>query len=207
MSHERAFSIFALIPNSEWKTVFLQEVAATRTAARIFPGLHGMFWVHRTGQRQVAPDQLRRRFRGGIHGAFAEDGRRDFRPVKSGESHQVNRIHPPALAREDIIQLPAIVANHGLNLTMPAAVRAAGNFHAVLAQRTFEEIRFAHRWGGIQRWAGEFKPVWRVFAVGIVWRSWRLADSPGHHGLANGTLKILYDFSCYFTANCDAGIV
>jgi hypothetical protein len=22
-----------------------------------------------------------------------------------------------------------------------------------------------------------------------------LADSPGHHGLANGTLKILYDFS------------
>ena len=51
----------------------------------------------------------------------------------------------PAHADEDIKQFAAVAARDGLHGAVQAAVRATGNFHAVMAQSALEHIRLAHK--------------------------------------------------------------
>ena len=152
-----AFNPSSLVPCAKWKTVFRHEISAARTAPRIAPRLDEMRSLHRTGRFAIAPDQLRRRFARRINGAVTQNHRWNFRPVKAGEFYDLKRPGPPPLPRERVKQLPAVAADDGLNLTMQATVHTAGNFHAVLALRTLEEIGLAHR-HEIQPCAGNFKP-------------------------------------------------
>ncbi len=73
-----------------------------------------------------------------VEGTFLQYHRGDFRPEETRKLSIFSRVGELALACEDIIQFPAVVADHGLNCTMQAAVLAARNFRAILTQRTFE---------------------------------------------------------------------
>jgi len=103
-----------------------------------------MFGFDRAEQFRFPPNQRSKRFLRRIKSAFTQDNRRNIRPVKARKLDPVNRVRPPSLPDKHIIQLAAIATDDRLNLAMPAAVRTAGNFRAVMALRTFEEVRFAH---------------------------------------------------------------
>ena len=64
--------------------------------------------------------------------------------VEPTKLDQIHLVRPPPLTRKHVIQFATIAADHRLDDTMPAAVRAAGNFGAVLALRTFKQVGFAH---------------------------------------------------------------
>src|ERR1035437_6781038 len=120
----------ALIPEPERQAVLLQKISAARTAPRIVPRLHQMFRLNRTRQREFLPHQRSSR------PATAQNHRRNFRPEKLKKFCHCAR--PPPHSREDIEQLAAVAAPHGLHLAMQTAVRAARNLRAVLTQRTLE---------------------------------------------------------------------
>jgi len=146
-----------LIPRAEGTSAALHEVSAARAASRVAPHLHEVVRFHRAGQFVVAPDQWRGRFRRRVHGAFTQNHRRQIGLVEAGKFNLIQGVLAPPLSREHIVQLPAITADDGLNFAMHAAIRATRDFYAVLALRTFEEVRFAHELE-ILNHAGDFKP-------------------------------------------------
>jgi hypothetical protein len=64
--------------------------------------------------------------------------------MEPGKPDEIHCVRPPPLTREHVIQFVTIAADDGLDVTMPAAVRPAGNFGAVLALRTFKQVGLAH---------------------------------------------------------------
>lgn len=141
---DRPWDFLSSIPGAEGNTVSLHEVAAARAASGVLPRFHEMPGIDWTGRFGLAPDQRRRLLGGGIYRAVDQNGGRNFRPVKSGEADDVLGVGPPALPFEDVVQLAAIAADHRLDFTMQTAIGAAGDVCAVLALRTFKEVRIAH---------------------------------------------------------------
>lgn len=106
-----------------------------------------MLRLDRAGRFSLAPNQRFGRLRRRIHGASAQNHRRNFGPVKAGKPDQIHGVRPPPLPDKNVEQLPAIAADDCLNLAMQSAVGPAGNLCAVLTLRAYEKIRFAHAIG------------------------------------------------------------
>lgn len=59
--------------------------------------------------------------------------------MKIGEFYRPRSLaFPPMITRHHIKQLLAIAANHRLHFAMPATVRAAGDFGAIMTLRAFK---------------------------------------------------------------------
>ena len=128
----------ASIPNSGWKTIFLHEISAARTAPWIVPDFHGMVWLHRTCRMEFLPDPIP------PGGTVPQNYRRNFRPEKAGEFNFLLHARAPTQFGEDIYQFAAVPAHHRLHFAVNAAVRPATNFRAVVTIRTLEMKRPAH---------------------------------------------------------------
>ena len=75
---------------------------------------------------------------------IAQDAGRYFWTKEAGKFTVFLCPGAPPYAEVDIQQFPAIAADHGLHVAMPAAGRAATDLGAVMAERTFEKVRLAH---------------------------------------------------------------
>ena len=103
-----------------------------------------MLGICRASHFHIVPHERCQRFGGWRHGTLAKNHRRNIRPLETWEPDDLRGIAATPLLERDVVELPALVADHRLDFAMQASVCTAGDLNAVLTLRTFEEVRFAH---------------------------------------------------------------